>query len=740
MVLTRGRQTTTMAYIQVCRYDGGTAKRGLRISETEIKKAFRPRARLLALLGEQLIDNARLAVFEMVKNSYDADSNKVVVTLKKPDLPSGTISVVDDGSGMTLETLTDIWLEPGADVRETQRNEGTRSPKFKRLPLGEKGVGRFAAHKLGNTIRLWTRAKNGPEYHVEIDWSEQISRRYMDQTEIIISEGDGSHIKKGTTGTHIEITDLKTVWTRGDVRRLWRNVTSISAPFATADDFDVSLELPGKREWLDKLLEVGDILASALWKYTFCFDENGFRWNYEFKPPANMGVEGRKDSDSECGLPLPKNLAKLFFDTSPLPSVVPTSFIQDIGAVEGSFFVFDQDREVTAFIQEQRQVSNFLEENGGVRVYRDDIRVYSYGEPGDDWLGLDLRRVNQPTKAVSNNNIVGLVGLEMEHSAGLREKTSRDGFDDNQAYQHFRTIVLSALAHLESQRTIDKGRMRRVLSKNGQESRISPNAAISELRKEVEKRSLGPEITKLVDKVEVRVREMQDTLLRPGATQMHVATLFHEVEHGVRALYAAIKRGEPIEKLEQRSGSLIELLDSFSNFFRKTPETLLRVSGLVKTVCQLNVDRFDRHKVILSTPLISGEAKDFELRVPRNIVMGAISNIIDNSIYWLDQRWPADSRKARRAITVTTSDYFPDGPALIIADNGPGFKLSHEDILQPFITLKPDGMGIGMYYARLVMEACGGYVAFPSAADVGLSKAYDGAVTALVFSRGEWTK
>ena len=84
--------------------------------------------------------------------------------------------------------------------------------------------------------------------------------------------------------------------------------------------------------------------------------------------------------------------------------------------------------------------------------------------------------------------------------------------------------------------------------------------------------------------------------------------------------------------------------------------------------------------------------------------------------------------------------YGGEGPALIIADNGPGYKLPPEDVLQPFITLKPDGMGIGMYYARLVMEACGGFVAFPSAADLELSRGYDGAVTALVFPRGEWVK
>jgi len=91
-------------------------------------------------------------------------------------------------------------------------------------------------------------------------------------------------------------------------------------------------------------------------------------------------------------------------------------------------------------------------------------------------------------------------------------------------------------------------------------------------------------------------------------------------------------------------------------------------------------------------------------------------------------------------VIITTTNYFEEGPALVLADNGPGYRLAPEDVLQPFITLKPDGMGIGMYYARLVMEACGGFIAFPAAEDVGLSKAYDGAVTALVFSKGKWVR
>lgn len=670
----------------------------------------------------------------MVKNAYDADANKVVVTLQKPDERTGKISVSDDGSGMTLDILTDVWLEPGADLREVQKQAGVRTPKYRRLPLGEKGVGRFAAHKLGNIIELWTRAKGESELYVKIDWSSQISRRYMDETEIVIEETDGVHFKAGKTGTFIQISDLKTQWTRGEVRRLWRNVMSISAPFLTSDDFDVELEVPDHKGWLKGLLEVGDILSSALWKYEFSFGPNGFDWQYSFRPPRGMKVQGSISEEKGASLPFPKRLAESISDSRPVPSVVPPDFTNLTGPVKGELYVFDQDREVLAFVSEPTQIMDFLEENGGVRVYRDDIRVYSYGEPGDDWLGLDLRRVNQPTKAISNNNIVGLISLDAEQSKALREKTSRDGFDDNRAYRLLRAIVLSALSHLEGLRSIDKGRMRRILTKVGHESRISPNSAIADLKREVEKRSLGPEIGKLVDKVETKVREMQDTLLRPGATQMHVVTLFHEVEHGVRALNAAIKRNEPLEKLQQRSGSLIELLDSFSTFFRKTPEATLVVSDIISTVLQLNNDRFERHKITVSNSTLD---HDFVIQAPRNIVMGAISNVLDNSIYWLDQKWPDRSKKSRRAIKITTSDYFPEGPALLIADNGPGYKLSPEDILQPFITLKPDGMGIGMYYVRLVMEACGGFVSFPDAADVDLPVSYDGAVTALVFPSGE---
>ena len=90
-------------------------------TDDSLKLPFRPRARLLQLLGDQLIGTPRLAVFELVKNGYDADAETVTVTLKGLGTADPTIVVEDDGDGMTLETIRDIWLVPAHDHREAQR-------------------------------------------------------------------------------------------------------------------------------------------------------------------------------------------------------------------------------------------------------------------------------------------------------------------------------------------------------------------------------------------------------------------------------------------------------------------------------------------------------------------------------------------------------------------------------------------------------------------------------------------
>lgn len=110
--------------------------------ETPVR--FKPRARLLLQLGDQLIKNESIALVELVKNSYDADANIVNIYMENVDDPkNGVIIIEDDGYGMSADTVENVWLEPGSDFKSEKIKRLEVSPEYKRLPIGEKGIGRF---------------------------------------------------------------------------------------------------------------------------------------------------------------------------------------------------------------------------------------------------------------------------------------------------------------------------------------------------------------------------------------------------------------------------------------------------------------------------------------------------------------------------------------------------------------------------------------------------------------------
>ncbi|MBK7854856.1 MAG: ATP-binding protein [Bacteroidetes bacterium] len=126
---------------------------------------FKPRARLLLQLGDQLIKNESIALVELVKNSYDADANHVDVYMENVDDPhNGVIIIEDDGFGMDATTVEDVWMEPGSDFKTEKFIKREVSPKFERLPIGEKGIGRFGVHKLGNQIEMTTKKKEQKKF------------------------------------------------------------------------------------------------------------------------------------------------------------------------------------------------------------------------------------------------------------------------------------------------------------------------------------------------------------------------------------------------------------------------------------------------------------------------------------------------------------------------------------------------------------------------------------------------
>src|SRR5580658_1117933 len=154
----------------------------------EASLTFRVKPRLLTLLGDQLIRDANLAVFELVKNAYDADATKCSVTLDQPDDPSeARIVVRDNGSGMDESTIRNTWMVIATDFRAVQRRENVRSRKFNRYPLGEKGLGRLSIHKLGRSIRMVTRVRGGEELVLRFNWDELENAEELDRAFVRLS-------------------------------------------------------------------------------------------------------------------------------------------------------------------------------------------------------------------------------------------------------------------------------------------------------------------------------------------------------------------------------------------------------------------------------------------------------------------------------------------------------------------------------------------------------------------------
>jgi hypothetical protein len=157
----------------------------------------------------------------------------------------------------------------------------------------------------------------------------------------------------------------------------------------------------------------------ALFRVAGKIEGDRFIYDYDFNPLPAMKerVQARAERDVSCRLQKREGRQNRILDLRQ----------HSIGPVDLQLYVFDREPQVLALgVTDKKGLKDFLDTVGGIRVYREGIRVYNYGEPGDDWLGLDGRRVNIPTARISNNLVIGAVSLDLAQSKDLVEKTNRE--------------------------------------------------------------------------------------------------------------------------------------------------------------------------------------------------------------------------------------------------------------------------------------------------------------------------
>ena len=710
---------------------------------------------LLRLVGDELIGSLHLAVFELVKNSYDANAKSAHVVL---DLHSDEpfVSVQDDGWGMDLDTIRNGWLQLGGPLK--RGNARVRTPVLERMPLGEKGIGRLAAFKLGDCLELITRQKDSDiEYVVIIDLSDLLadgtaSGASVEDVRVSVRSRVPRVFAGKKHGTRIRITNLRrdSEWNRRQVRQLHRLVTTLVNPFtARSDAFTASLEVPGYEGWLVDLLGPDDIKSRAIYRFQFQLDEDGaFWWRYKFSPPEvfrtlkghtlsdnwKQGTASRLDLeplDDEVSLEGRPPKGKILADADTL---------RNIGPISGNFYVYDRTREVLKRQGgEPKLVGDFLNEQGGVRVYRDGMRVYNYGEPGDDWLGLNVERVNKPGRKLATNAVIAAIELNAEQSTGLIEKTNREGFDENRNFKQFYRVVNSAVDFLNRTRQKDRDDLNEALKPKEQQV-TDPSArfdqTVEDLRKLSRKHAIEKELAPKLNAIVKEYKTLQEAAIGAGAG-LNIAILFHEAERGIKSIVEAINRSEDIPTLKKRANNLASLLGGFAEIFRKEKPREITASQFLKRVMDLHQGRFEAHRVTVSCPVLTGEDIDFTLSGSLNYYLSAITNLIDNAIYWTRRAREERGESYTPAIAIRTlTEWAAEGPAIAVLDNGPGFGIEPEMAFRPFVSTRAGGMGLGLYFAKMVMETQGGDLhIIPDVEELDIESALHGAAVAMRFRR-----
>lgn len=705
------------------------------------KVALRANSHVLRLLGEELIGDDGLAIFELVKNSYDADAKLVSVIIDLSKENQATIVVQDDGCGMTLEDLKLRWLVLATDSKRGQLQR-VRSPNFHRLPLGEKGVGRVAAFKLGKRLTLVTKKLGAKECALHINLDELIGQgAYLDQLSVQIEVRDNPSVFIGeNVGTKIEIGDLyRKNWLRGDLRKLNRLITSLASPFETNDSFSVVLSVPGREKDIDGMFGSEDFKDQATWVFTFDIDKNGFSWNYKFRPPLWKTVVGREISRHNDVLLLDERDHEITIDREEVAAVFKPAFLTGIGPIKGVIFGYYLRSEVLKATGNQQQLRNWLNDQTGVRVYRDNVRVFNYGEPTDDWLGLNVRRINRPGDRFGTNSLVAAVSLDLESSDQLKEKTNREGFDSGGAFSKFQKLAFSAFERFEREAMDDRKALDDVI--RGKETSIAPVRfvdAMEALKAGVKRKDIPKGFQREIEAIEKEYTELRDVMVNAGTAGLNLAVIFHEIEREVDALAVAVNRKLDEQTIKKQIEQIHYMLHGFAPLLRKNPPKSVFCSEVIEQATRIRKSRFAFHSIAFSAPVLTREEPDFKIKAAPNLLIGAIGNLLDNAMYWTQVRQEIDGRSDTRAIKILTQ-YRDDGSSLIaVIDNGTGFtEKALAKARTAFFSERPNGMGLGLYFASMVIEQMGGMLTLMNAdelrEELDIPAALDGAAVVMRF-------
>lgn len=654
---------------------------------------LRPRARLIGLIGEDLISDEAVAVVELVKNSYDADASKVSVRF---DAEESRLVVEDDGHGMSLDTVLQTWFEPGT-VSKTRTE---RSPRG-RIYQGAKGIGRFASARLARSLYLESRTDPASTGVVVLfDWGAFDDESYLDEVEVAWEERQSLDLRRGT---RLTLDGLRQKWGEDDYRELHSRLSRLISPFREVTDFVIELHIPGHPEWSGQV-QPPVLLANPRYQLNGAVDEDGF-------------FDGTLMHDGT----IVKQITR--------KKLVGTGEVPGCGPFSAEIRAWDRDREgldpiATRLDQTIMEIRRTLNDYSGVSIYRDGFRVYPYGQRGNDWLRLDNRSRQNPVLRLANNQIVAAIKISRDANPDLRDRSTREGLVLNDSYRALEEWFIEVLEQIETYRYDVRPRRQAEVAKEPLFEAFDIRDTVTQART-----ALGPnhEVTSLIAQMERQVTEGADRVQEVFSRLLMSAGLGQMVDIVIHEIGAPIgKINRQVEVLERRvrashdaklAHAAVPMLVSIKGWLEQVHNLRQRLdpqtAGRRGRATSFNVrdevdDTFRLYDALLSGQHIDwnieGPQEPIQVFMARSALSQVLANLVDNAIYWLMRSKGREGGGTIRAVI----EKLENGFSVSISDDGPG--ISEEDrgkIFEPYFSRKPNGIGLGLYIARLVIEPYG---------------------------------
>jgi len=679
-------------------------------------------------LGEDLIPNDRVALVELVKNAYDADANTVVVRFMQTDDGSlSTIEVWDDGHGMSVHTVETVWME----IATPSRSKNRRSESGARRVLGAKGLGRFSVARLAKELVLETRRADLDEVVLETNWDDYTSDDlYLDDLQITWEERSAATFAPGGPatevfreafqsaqidesppevehGTVLRLVGPRSDWSETEVDALRNALSRLTPPPPPAD-----LDVPDRPEFRILLVDATGV-ATAI----------GPNPTIE-SPVYRLSGEVRADGSAEL----------YFTSTYPGEDETFTTNLREgsrrlsCGPLKFDLRVWDLDRDgLTQFLSAAsgmrriKDVRELIRQNSGVSLYRDAFRVQPYGDPEVDWLGLDQRRVNNPTMRLSNNQIVGFVYITADENKDLRDQANRQGLISNEQFEDLQSVVTTALDLVEARRYSLRRGLDTAAGRRDRAKSVFDAFNLSDLRDVVSSRFPDDDaLSQAVDEAEQNlkdgVKEVQEVIARfsrLATLGSLVDVITHEGNTALAIQNFALDDVEDL--LADNEGECADQGRDLRDRIVAASQTLGRLFDGLEPLGGRRRGRPRRlslQTVVRSAvELVSGELRDSEVTVEilgedsivtadESDIYQIVVNLVRNAAHWT----VVANAAGKRHVQVETSR--GDGwVAIEVADNGPGVPAENAPfVFDAYFSTREGGTGLGLNIAGSIVQ------------------------------------